>query len=166
LEWLAYAANRTPNYDWLFVGDVETSELLDADRPHLDRLRELPNCIFAGAKPYKQLQNYACRLDVALLPYSDRSVNPSACPMRLYVHLAYGQPILATPGCDMLEEMAPLVAMCASPDDLVQRLRDFEQAGFDDGLWERRWREAASNTWTLRAEQLLERLAIQGTSRC
>lgn len=155
LGWLAEVAASTPSFEWQFVGDVEERELLDADRPHLAKLQSLENCVFVGPKPYTELRHYAQRVDVALLPYSERSVNPCASPMRLFIHLAFGTPILATPGCDMLERYDPLVKTCRGADELLSALRALEAGGLDDGLREARWREAHKHNWTVRAGTLL-----------
>lgn len=155
LGWLAEVASKTPSFEWQFVGDVEERELLDADRPHLAKLQSLENCVFAGPKPYAELRDYAREVDIAVLPYSERSVNPCASPMRLFIHLAFGTPILATPGCDMLERYDPLVKTCRSADELLSALQALAADGLDDGLREARWREAHKHTWTVRAKTLL-----------
>lgn len=155
MDWLAEVAARTASFEWVFIGDVEEGELLDADRPHLAKLQSLGNCVFAGPKPYTDLREQAGTLDIAVLPYSERSVNPCASPMRLFIHLAFGTPILATPGCDMLERYDPLVKTCRSANELLAALRLLEVGGFDDGLREDRWREAGKHNWTLRAQTLL-----------
>ena len=155
LDWLADAATRTPFLHWQFAGGVEKGELLPKDVPHLRKLERLVNCSFTGPKSYEELAEYARGLDVALLPYSARSVNPCASPMRLFLHLAFGQPLLATPGCAQLEEFAPLVTMCRSADDLVDALEALARKNFDDGLIEQRRREGARHTWSNRADALL-----------
>lgn len=158
LDWLAEAAARTPSLHWQFAGGVEEGELLPEDLPHLKALERLANCSFTGPKSYEELAAYARRLDVALLPYSARSVNPCASPMRLFLHLAFGQPLLATPGCDLLETFDPLVTMCRSADALVEALEALQKRNFDDGLIEQRRREGARHTWSRRAEALLDQL--------
>jgi hypothetical protein len=98
-----------------------------------------------------------------VVPYSELSLNPLASPRRLFLHLPFGAPILATPGCAQLEEFEPLVVACASPDAFVRALERLRARNFDDGLREARWREATSHTWTKRAHDLRE--IIENTRR-
>lgn len=155
LAWLAEVAAQTASFEWLFVGDIKQSELLESDRPHLAKLHSLENCVFVGPKPYTELREHAGALDVALMPYSELSVNPCASPMRLFIHLAFGTPMLATPGCAMLEDYHPLVNTCRSAEELLGALRSLEAGGLDDGLREDRWRAAQSHNWAVRAQALL-----------
>lgn len=158
LDWLADSVERTPSLHWLFVGDVEKGEMAPVDYAHLARLKRLPNCIFAGPKPYEKLARYARAVDVAVLPYSDRSVNPCASPMRFFMQLPYGQPIVATPGCALLKEYEPFVTMCGSSDALTETLRRLQDQDFDDGMADARRKAALDHTWRVRADRLLDHL--------
>jgi len=151
LGWLCEAVDRTPTLNWLFVGGVEEAELLEEDRASLKKLETHSRCYFTGPKRYEELLAYARGLDVALMPYSERSTNPFGSAMRLFFHLPFGQPIIATYGCKMIENFTPLVAMAGSPDELVDHLN---HSTLDDGLREARWRESLRHTWTGRAEIL------------
>ena len=151
LGWLCEAVDRTPSFNWLFVGGVEKGELLDEDKPFLEKLERHSRCYFMGELRYEALLPYARGLDVALMPYSERSTNPFGSAMRLFFHLPFGQPIIATKGCKMVEGFIPLVAMAGSPDELVARLN---ASTLEDGLREARWRESFRHTWTARADAL------------
>ena len=151
LGWLCEAVDRTPSFNWLFVGGVEKGELLDEDKPFLEKLERHSRCYFMGELRYEALLPYARGLDVALMPYSERSTNPFGSAMRLFFHLPFGQPIITTKGCKMVEGFIPLVAMAGSPDELVARLN---ASTLEDGLREARWRESFRHTWTARADAL------------
>ena len=75
--------------------------------------------------------------------------------MRYFIHLAFGQPILATPGCEMLSRQQPFVTMCGSAADLLSTLVSLKDRGWDDGLSEQRWLAAKQNSWSQRAQRLL-----------
>ncbi len=158
LDWLGHVVEHTPWLDWVFGGDVERGELLPQDRPALDHLMHHPRCRFTGRLGYTALEAMAKTLDVAVLPYSGRSTNPLGSPVRLFVHLPLGAPILATPGCLQLEEFTPLVTMCREPQGMVQRLEWLRARGFDDGLREQRWITAHHHTWDVRASTMLAAL--------
>jgi glycosyltransferase involved in cell wall biosynthesis len=158
LGWLRQAVERL---NWMrleLVGDVEASELMAEDRYHLRYLQQCPRCRFHGWKPFAHLFERASQLDLALLPYSPRSVNPCGSAYRFYIHLAYGAPMLATPGVAQLEEFQPLVQICRSSDEFLSRLDELARRGFDDGLHTQRWEAARANTWSHRARALLEAL--------
>jgi glycosyltransferase involved in cell wall biosynthesis len=159
LDWLRQAVERLPWMELELVGDVESGELLAEDVYHLRFLQRHPRCRLVGWKPFPRLFDYAAGLDLSLMPYSARSVNPCGTPTRLFLHLPFGAPILATPGVKQVEEFQPLVETCRSCDDLVARIDALQRAGFEDGLRERRWEAARANTWEHRARAILEALA-------
>ncbi|MBI5330554.1 MAG: glycosyltransferase [Betaproteobacteria bacterium] len=155
LDWLVECIEATPWLHWVLAGDVEEGELLEADRPRIEWLRRHPRCTLTGRLSYDALAALAATLDVGVMPYSERSVNPHGSPMRLFLHLPCGAPILSTPGCPQSDEFAPLVRRCDSADELVAALESLRQAGFDDGLRPARWLAAQDHTWERRADVLL-----------
>jgi glycosyltransferase involved in cell wall biosynthesis len=156
LDWLAEAIERTPWLDWLFAGDIEDAELEAADRPVLRQILKHPCCRFTGRQSQAQLAAHASTIDLAVIPYSERSVNPLASPARFFLHLAFGRPILVTPGCRQLEEFSPLVVQCTSPTVMVAQLERLKDCNFDDGLLSKRWEAAHQHTWDIRANSLIE----------
>ena len=155
LDWLRAAVEGAPWLNWIFVGEVEMREVQMKDMPNLLWLRNHPRCHFTGRLPYEHLFEWASAMDVGILPYSDRSVNPLGSAMRLFVHLPFGHPILATPGCLQVEEYEPLVSFCRSPEALLDSLERLRENSFDDGLRQGRWLAAKKHTWENRALDLL-----------
>ena len=158
LDWLAQAVEATPWLDWVFAGGLETARLEDADHRTLKAMARQPNCRFTGKQTYQQLEDLARTLDVALMPYAPVDVNPLGSPVRLFMHLPTGVPILSTPGCQQTDQFAPLVTRCDSAQSLVQRLEWLRARGFDDGLREQRWITAHHHTWDVRANTMLAAL--------
>jgi glycosyltransferase involved in cell wall biosynthesis len=154
LGWLADLVDRLTWLHWLFVGDVETEELVAEDRPALERLQRNSRCTFIGTRPYRDLERFASGLDLALLPYAARSTNPHGSSMRLFLHLPFGAPILATPGCLQVEEFSSVVTMCPSADALGDAIETLRGMNFSDGRASQRWELAHRHTWERRAEQL------------
>ena len=76
-------------------------EALEGDRA-LERLRANPKVHFLGAKPHAEMPQWMAAFDVAVIPYAETPFNYFCSPMRLYDHLAIGQPIIATPHCDQI----------------------------------------------------------------
>lgn len=152
LDWLREMVDATPWLQWRFVGGIEQSELAPGDRFHLRWLEQHPRCRFEGPRPYRELVQYATTLDVAVMPYSARTANVIGSPSRLFAHLAAGHPILATPGCNQVGELAgSLVTTCDEPGALVAKLEQLRTQQFDDGLHRARWELAQQHTWTQRA---------------
>ena len=160
LDWLLEVIEREPGLHWLFVGDIEWAEVVAADRPRLERLRRHPRCTFIGARPFRALRDFAAALDVAVLPYSDRSTNPAGSAVRLFVHLPWAAPLLATPGCAQVAEFSPLVASCESSAALAAALAALRARDFNDGQRIVRWRAARHHTWEARAAAWLPLLAL------
>jgi glycosyltransferase involved in cell wall biosynthesis len=154
LDWLVDAVERLPWLHWLFVGDVEAEELLPEDRPQLQRLRASPRCRFIGQRAYEALPAFAAALDVAVMPYSERSTNPHGSPVRLFLQLPFGTAIVATPGCRQVEEFSSLLRMCPTSDGMIAALEELRRQGFDDGLRQARWQAAKANSWEARARVL------------
>jgi glycosyltransferase involved in cell wall biosynthesis len=163
LDLLLELADGLPWLNWLFVGDVEREELVPAERPLLERLLRHPRCRFVGRRAFRDLPGFARAFDVAILPYSARSTNPLGSPMRFFLQLPFGTPMLATPGCLQVAEFAPLVRVCATAAAMAGALEALRASNFDDGLRQQRWTAAGRNTWEARAVRLADLLA-RGTA--
>ena len=81
------------------VGPVEAAL---EDDPMLERLRTDSKVHFLGAQPHADMPQWMAAFDVAVIPYANTPFNHFCSPMRLYDHLAIGQPIIATPYCDQI----------------------------------------------------------------
>ena len=66
------------------------------------RLSANPKVHFFGAQPHADMPQWMAAFDVAVIPYAATVFNRFCSPMRLYDHLAIGQPIIATPHCDQI----------------------------------------------------------------
>lgn len=158
LGWLREVVHATPWLHWRFVGGIDEAALAPGDRFHLRWLEQHPRCRFEGPRAYRELVQYATSLDVAVMPYSERTALGS--PSRLFAHLAAGHPILATPGCHQVDEVAgALVTTCPEPGALIAELERLRDRGFDDGLHRARWELAHQHTWTQRARLLRATMA-------
>lgn len=87
--------------------DVPTLALIGpiaptADAEAVQRLRDNPNVFLFGARPHDEIHHWMAGIDVAVIPYAPNAFNHHCSPMRLWDHLAIGQPILATSACDQV----------------------------------------------------------------
>lgn len=160
LDWLREAVHATPWLHWRFVGGIEDAELAPGDRFHLRWLEQHPRCRFDGPRPYRQLVQAATLVDIAVMPYSDRSTNTIGSPTRMFAHLAAGHPMVATPGCPQIAELAgSLVTTCDNATALIAQLEHLRALRFDDGLHRARWELAQQHTWSQRARLLRDTIA-------
>ena len=90
----------------LLVGPIDEAEL--ADDPALERLRAVAKVHFIGMQPHSDIPQWMAAFDVAVIPYAATPFNRYCSPMRLYDHLAIGQPIVATPHCDQIAKRSDI----------------------------------------------------------
>ncbi len=152
LDWLLTTIEALPWLNWVFAGDIEWSEVIPEDRPRIAALRAHPRCRITGAIPFAQMREYASAIDVAVLPYSHRSTNPCGSPVRLFIHLPFHAPLVATPGCAQINEYRQVVHLCESADALVAELAKWRDLRFEDPQRTLRWETARAHTWDARAE--------------
>lgn len=88
----------------------------------MDRLRANPKVHWFGARPHDEIHAWMAGMDIAVIPYARSDFNHFCSPMRLWDHLAIGQPILATRACDQIAHQ-PGVIVASSDADLDQAIR-------------------------------------------
>jgi hypothetical protein len=66
------------------------------------RLRDNPKVHWFGARPHGEIHAWMAGIDIAVIPYAPTQFNHFCSPMRLWDHLAIGQPIIATDACDQI----------------------------------------------------------------
>jgi glycosyltransferase involved in cell wall biosynthesis len=159
---LAEVIDRAAWLSWVFVGpaDSEISDL--AQRSARSRVRQLaPRVLFAGSKPYSELQNYARALDVAILPYLKGEPTYSGSSTRFYEHLAAGRPMIATRGFEELLHKEPLLRLVDSSEQTAAALEELRANKFTDGHEELRRQTSQNETWEARAAAMMKALDHQ-----
>jgi glycosyltransferase involved in cell wall biosynthesis len=151
-DWLLHCVEALPWSHWLFVGYLERGRLSAAEAATLQQLQRHPRCTFTGARDYDALPAYAAAVDAAVIPYNDRTTNPCASPMRLFLQLPFGAPIVAAPGCRALADFQPNLRLCATAVEMAAALEQLRAVHFDDGRRLARWTHARTATWEFRAE--------------
>jgi glycosyltransferase involved in cell wall biosynthesis len=94
LELLLEVAQKRPAWSFVFVGPAV---YLGHSAAALDRLKELPNCYFLGARDVQALPAYMQSLDVCLLTYLMNDYTKYINPLKIYEYLAAGRPIVGSP---------------------------------------------------------------------
>lgn len=157
-EWILHCVEALPWSHWLWVGHFERGALSQGQADALRRLRRHPRCIFTGRRDHDAMPAYAASLDAAVIPYTADNINPCSSPMRCFLQLPFGTPLVATPGCRALDALAPLVRLCPTAEAMAAALAELRAQHFDDGLREQRWRLAQQSTWEVRATATLQAL--------
>jgi len=86
-ELILHAAQTLKDWNFVFIGNIECN---------IDRLLNIPNIYFLGAKNHRELPNYIQHWNVALLPFKDNKQIQMCNPLKLREYLASGTPIVST----------------------------------------------------------------------
>ena len=140
---LLEAIARAPQWQFVFVGSAHFDQ-------SILRLDALPNVHFVGVKPYDEAQRFVAHFDVALIPHLDNEMTRSMNPLKAYVYLAAGVPVVSTPIAN-LGELADFVTVAEGPDAFVAAIEDAlesEKPGPDREM-------LRPHSWTARVEQVM-----------
>jgi len=161
MDWLLIEQliERTPWLSWVFVGPTSMHIVDPVARHARAAMMQHPNARFIGAQPYGALAGFARTFDVAVLPYRYCEPTYSGSSTRFYEHLAACRPIIATRGLEELTHKEPLLTLVDTAEEGAIALESLQQAGFDDGLTELRWRVSRRATWQYRAGAVQRALA-------
>jgi glycosyltransferase involved in cell wall biosynthesis len=141
---LAAIARMRPGWRFEIVGGLENAA---ADPPRL------PNVVFHGERPHREMPALRSRFDVEVIPFRLSPLTHATDPVKLYEAAAAGRPVVATP-LESLEGLARrgLARLAATPEAFVAAI---EAAAADGSDGAARLREfARTNTWDDRAARL------------
>ena len=145
LELLAYLARHRPAWLIVLVGHAAVD---------VGVLRDLPNVLLLGPRPFRALPAYGHRFDVCLLPYrlTEQVINSN--PIKLREYLAMGKPTVSV-RFPHAQGFADVIRLA---DDHADFLRQVELALGDGGDRARDARIAAvrDSTWAARARTALD----------
>ena len=83
---LVWLSHQRPQWTFMFVGYTSGD---------VTPLRECPNVVLAGAKPYEELPRWAHAFDVAIYPNRLTRQTKHANPLKIREYLATGKPIVS-----------------------------------------------------------------------
>ncbi|MBS7534933.1 glycosyltransferase [Ancylobacter sonchi] len=104
-------ARRRPDWQIVLIGSAH-------GKPEALRLRGLPNVHFLGVRPYEEALDYMRMFDVAIMPHLDNALSRSMNPLKLYVYLSVGLPVVATPVAN-IGDVADRIALAADADGFI-----------------------------------------------
>lgn len=141
-ELLVYLAKSRPQWTFLFVGYASSD---------LRGLRECPNVVLIGPKPYEELPRWAASFDVAIYAHKvDRQVKHSN-PLKLREYLATGKPIVAV----TTPETASFAEFVQLADNREEYLAAIERALTEDSpdLRLKRMTSVKGSSWDARFQE-------------
>lgn len=149
------AAKLLPGCTFALVGRVNADQE-DRIRP----LRSLPNVILPGAVSYEEGFRWTAAFDIGLIPFIAGPVSDAINPVKMYMYLAAGKPVVSTHMHECARHSA-FVKTARTPEELVTAIcasaadRVPEAAG-------RRIRFAMCNRWEDRAAEAARVLLESG----
>lgn len=152
IELLSHVAERFPDCQLVLVGSTHAN-------PRVLELLRHPNVRLPGVVPYDQLGNWLSKFDVGLIPHLEMDLTRYMNPLKAYVYLSWGVPVVAT-AVPNVEPAAGLVRTAASHEhflDQIARVLDGERSprqAFRD--------YARANDWKSRLSGVVEALDLPG----
>lgn len=122
-------------------------------------LRNRPNVTFLGQKAYDEVPGYMAACDVLIMPWN-RSDWIKACnPIKLKEYLAVGRPVVSTSYDELMRTWRDYVAVADGAEAFAKAIREALDRPGDAAA---RRARVERETWTAKANQVLDRLAARG----
>lgn len=144
MDLVASLARLRPSWSFEIVGGLEDAAL-SAPR--------LPNLVFHGERPHREMPGFRARFDVEIIPFRLSALTHATDPVKLYEAAAAGRMIVATPMAS-LESFARLgvVRLAATAQEFARAIEQAAAGGAAAAPRQRAF--ARENTWDIRAGTL------------
>ena len=141
---VAQLAALRPSWAFEIVGGLEGVAI---------EVPRLPNLVFRGERPHREMPDFRARFDVEIIPFRLSALTHAADPVKLYEAAAAGRTVVATP-IDSLEPFARqgLVRLAATAEEFARQIEAAAAEGAEGARRQRAF--ARGNTWDIRAETL------------
>ena len=147
-----HIARQMGDCDFLLVGG-DTANVQD-------KLARVGNIDFVGEVSYDELPGYVQRMDVLFIPFVINELTLATNPVKAYEALAAGKPVVATPMPELMEtDLAPFVRTGGDSEEILAALRQALAETSDDNKRQQRIAFANEQTWSHRADELIEAVA-------
>lgn len=114
IDLIGQMAARHPEWHIVLIGSAHgKTEVLT--------LRRHANVHFLGVKPYEEALSYICAFDVAIMPHLDNAVSQFMNPLKLYVYLSAGVPIV-TSAVSNIDDVAPFATVARDGQDFIAQV--------------------------------------------
>ncbi len=152
------AAKALPEYTFCIAGRV------NQDQEHrVTELRKLPNVVMPGAVSTEEGAAYNKAFDVGMIPYLPGYVGDAINPVKMYMYLLTGKPVVST-WINECRRNLPLVSATQTHEEFIAGLRSAANEP-DQRASEARIAFATQNTWEARGRQAIELIRSSGLFR-
>jgi glycosyltransferase involved in cell wall biosynthesis len=142
----AYAAQRCPDWSFVFIGKVAGD---------YTELACFKNVFFLGQKPYEEIPIYGKFFDVCFMGWLPHEWITNCSPIKTLEYLALGKPVVCSSYIEELDKYAPLVQVTRTPEEYVTALRKaYEQN--NPALVQARLEFVRQYTWDAHADTILQ----------
>ncbi len=121
-----------------------------------DALVALPNVQWVGRKEFSELPGYLRVIDVGLTPYADDEFNRASFPLKTLEYLSAGRAVVSTPLPAVAWLDTDLIRTAGTPSRFAAAVRAELSRPRSPAMREARRQFAASHSWSVRAESLLQ----------
>jgi len=156
IDLLRYLAVKRPQWQLVLVGSVHAN-------PKVLELAELPNVYFPGVVPYEEAKHWIRNFDVAILPHLRTELTRHMNPLKFYVYLGLGVPVVSTP-VENLGELSQYVTIAPDADAFINGIEN-ELNRHEIEINPDLNRDVRNNTWEQRVNTLLPWLTEPITQR-
>lgn len=146
-------ADRHPEWNFVFVGDTQKSDMLRSDAA-LQSLSRRGNVHFLGSRHRSLIPAYLLHMSVNIMFYrlDSESWTHVAYPLKLHEYMASGKPIVSTP-LPMIQEFSNVITFVQNVDSWESAIASsLLQKG--DSMAAMRRNIAAQNSWEKRTSVL------------
>jgi len=154
-KWFDYklldkVAKKYPKYAIVLIG-------LDYDKTlNKSNLLENSNVYYLGKINYKELVNYASRMDLLTIPFLINEITESTSPVKLFEYMAIQKPILTT---DMREcRKYKSVNIGKNHKEFIEAIPKVIEMGRDEKYKKLLMEEAKQNTWGQKSKAIIKLL--------
>jgi glycosyltransferase involved in cell wall biosynthesis len=151
-NWLLTLAQGCPRINVILVGSVLRGRQFGVNAEDAERiwlLKQNSNVFWLGHKPPTELGRYVSMLDVGVIPYKDTPANRMRDPLKLYLYLAAGLPVVSSP-LTSLEESPPGVYIVNDSAQFVSAIEKALLESTNEGAAAERVQVARSADWSER----------------
>lgn len=150
IEKLMSLADRRPDWNLLFIGDITFGQVRD----EILSLKERDNVFFLGRKNITELPSYLKSLDVGMIPYRVGLQAENVSPLKLYEYFAAGIPVVTTDFC-AAREFNKIAYVSKTFHDLEKNIQDcLKMAELVNKRIARGHKMASENTWDDRVKEI------------
>ena len=124
-------------------------------RGTLEALAQLPNFLFLGPRPYREVPHYLQHFSVAIIPFRKTPLTAAVNPVKLYEQSAAGIPTVATDFSPDLQEMGGLIGIGRSHEEFLSLVRASLGRAGDPNFTARLRRFASEHDWDKQAGRIV-----------